>query len=627
MKNEVFTFRMNWRAFWVMAITFAITAGLAFVRIAAENTIGRVSLQGYEVGQTADEDIYSPVSMEARVYGEKPVEKGDCIVQKGYPITLEQYEILKAIADSPASTDFVALGKSFLFLFLLTVLFYFVFSRPVANREIPMQELIFCAVCYVSSYAVCSLCVGLGNFDPSTNLLLVLPMSLVVFLSTIIYGHTTGIVMGALMSVGAWEACGFNNLLFGYALATSIMSARLVKNVHTRNGLVYVSLIQTGFNIVILILLELIFGFSTPIKSLGENVLFGVLGNIRSILTVPFFVGINGFLSGMLCLGLLTPLELMLNTTSPFRLKDLADMDSEIFHEMQKKAVGTYNHSLSVASMARSACDAIGAKSQLAYVGAIYHDIGKLKNPEYFTENQTGIENPHDSLDPIISAGYLEKHVSDGVEEAREMGLPKSVINIIAEHHGNSIKAYFMRKEMEINETRPKDEQKTKEEIESEYRYKEPRSSSRESAVVHLADSIEAASVSNKDKLLTSEDRQRLIENIVSAKIADHQLDDSGISYGDIEKIKSAFLKELNDKNYSRIKYQNDPTSSPDAQEKSAVEEDGEKLPAKNEEKDPVRRAAKGTRAEKKAAASEGEKTSGSVRKNSRIRKSAKAEE
>ena len=205
---------------------------------------------------------------------------------------------------------------------------------------------------------------------------------------------------------------------------------------------------------IVILLLELVFGFTTSIKLGDGNVIFGVLGNIRSILTVPVFVGINGFLSGMLCLGLLTPLDLMLNTTSPFRLKDLADMDNEIFHEMQKKAVGTYNHSLSVASMARSACDAIGARSQLAYVGAIYHDIGKLKNPEYFTENQIGIENPHDSLDPIISAGYLEKHVSDGVEEARELGLPKAVINIIAEHHGNSEKAYFMRKEMELNERR-----------------------------------------------------------------------------------------------------------------------------------------------------------------------------
>ncbi len=576
MKNAVFKFKMNWRAFWVLSITFVLTAILAFVRIAAENTIGRVSLQGYEVGQIAAEDIYSPMTIESTTFGEPSVEKDDLIVKKGYPITLEQYDILKTIADSPTSTDFVALGKSFLFLLLMAVLFYFLFSDPVTNRRVPMQELIFCAICYVASYAVCSLCIGLGNLDPSSTLLLVMPTSLVVFLVTIIYGNVTGLVMGAIMSAGVWEACGYNNLILGYVLASSLMSARLVKTVHTRNGLVTISLIQTVFNMIVILLLELVFGFTTSIKLGDGNVIFGVLGNIRSILTVPVFVGINGFLSGMLCLGLLTPLDLMLNTTSPFRLKDLADMDNEIFHEMQKKAVGTYNHSLSVASMARSACDAIGARSQLAYVGAIYHDIGKLKNPEYFTENQIGIENPHDSLDPIISAGYLEKHVSDGVEEARELGLPKAVINIIAEHHGNSEKAYFMRKEMELNEKRPKELQKSKEEIEEEYRYKEPRSTSRESAVVHLADSVEAASVSNKDKLLTSEDRQRLIENIVNAKIADHQLDDSGISYGDIEKIKAAFLKELNDKNYSRIKYQSDPVATQDQQQEPSAGEKSE---------------------------------------------------
>ena len=559
MKGEVFNFKMNWRAFWVLAVTFALTAALAFVRIAAENTIGRISLRGYEVGQIAAEDIYSPMEIRAKTLDAASVEKGDLIVQKGYPITPEQYDILKSIADSPASTDFVSLGKSFLFLFLLAVLFYFVFSEPIINRKVRLQELIFCAISYVATYAVCSLCVGLGNFDPNTNLLLVLPVSLEVLLASFIYGNATGLFIGALCSAGVWEACGFNNLLLGYVLASSLMSARLVKNVHTRNGLVAVSLIQTFFNMIVIILLELVFEFGIPIKSVSGNLFFGVLSNIRSVLTVPLFVGVNGFLSGMLCLGLLTPLELLLNSTSPFRLKDLADMDNEIFHEMQKKAVGTYNHSLSVASMARSACDAIGARSQLAYVGAIYHDIGKLKNPEYFTENQTGIENPHDSLDPLISAAYLEKHVSDGVEKAKELGLPPQVVDIIAEHHGNSVKAYFMRKEMEINEKLPEDQRRSKEDIEEEFRYKEPCSSSRESAVVHLADSVEAASVSNKDKLLTSEDRQKLIENIVNAKIADHQLDGSGITYGDIEIIKAAFLKELNDKNYTRVKYQPEP--------------------------------------------------------------------
>ncbi len=615
MKNAVFKFKMNWRAFWVLSITFVLTAILAFVRIAAENTIGRVSLQGYEVGQIAAEDIYSPMTIESTTFGEPSVEKDDLIVKNGYPITLEQYDILKTIADSPASTDFIALGKSFLFLLLMAVLFYFLFSDPVTNRRVPMQELIFCAVCYVATYAVCSLCIGLGNLEPSSTLLLVMPTSLVVFLVTIIYGNVTGLVMGAIMSVSVWEACGYNNLILGYVLASSLMSARLVKTVHTRNGLVSISLIQTVFNMIVILLLELVFGFTTSIKLGDGNFIFGVLGNIRSMLTVPVFVGINGFLSGMLCLGLLTPLDLMLNTTSPFRLKDLADMDNEIFHEMQKKAVGTYNHSLSVASMARSACDAIGARSQLAYVGAIYHDIGKLKNPEYFTENQIGIENPHDSLDPIISAGYLEKHVSDGVEEARELGLPKAVINIIAEHHGNSEKAYFMRKEMELNEKRPKEQQKSREEIEEEYRYKEPRSSSRESAVVHLADAVEAASVSNKDKLLTSEDRQHLIENIVNAKIADHQLDDSGISYGDIEKIKAAFLKELNDKNYSRIKYQSDPVAVQDQQPDPPAVDEVEAEPA--EKKLPPKESTE----KKDAAEDDGAKSRRTTRRTARSKK------
>ncbi len=574
MKREVFNFKMNWGSFWVLSIAFVLSVIFAFIRIAAENTIGRISLQGYEVGQTAVEDIFSPINLEALDDSSVRIEKGDFIVKKGYPITPEQYDTLKKIADSPASTDFVSLGKSVLFLLLLIILFYFVFSRPVLNRDVKLQEIIFCAVCFVVVYALCSLCIGLGNFNPTSTLLLVMPTSLVVLLSSLVYGNSTGLVIGVLMALGVWESCGFNNILLGYVLGSSLMSARLVKNVRTRNGLVSVSLVLTLFDMVFIVLLGLVFGFGTKVTSGSDNAFFGFVGKLRSILSVPLFVGINGFLSGMLCLGLLTPLELMLNTTSPFRLKDLADMDNEIFHEMQKKAVGTYNHSLSVASMARAACDAIGANSQLAYVGAIYHDIGKLENPEYFTENQNGV-NPHDSLDPIVSAGYLENHVSHGVDKAKELGLPQAVVDIIAEHHGNSVKAFFMKNELDLNEKLPLDQQRTKEEIEAEYRYKAHRSSSRESAVVHLADSIEAASVSKKNELQTSEDRQRMIEFIISKKVEDHQLDDSGISYGDLEKIKAAFLKELNDKNYTRIKYQQESPKQEGALDNEKA--DGEK--------------------------------------------------
>ena len=213
--------------------------------------------------------------------------------------------------------------------------------------------------------------------------------------------------------------------------------------------------------------------------------------------------------------------------------------------------------------------------------------------------------------------------MSDGVEEAKELGLPRAVINIIAEHHGNSVKAYFMRKEMELNEQRPENERKTKEEIESEYRYKEPRASSKESAVVHLADSVEAASVSNKDRLQTSDDREKLIENIINAKIADHQLDDSGITYGDVELIKAAFLKELNDKNYTRITYQTDSNGSEEnktvkPEQKTETEETKQDLKSALEKKSRT----------KKTDETDGEtKTKKTVRKTSQVKKSEKTEE
>ena len=151
---------------------------------------------------------------------------------------------------------------------------------------------------------------------------------------------------------------------------------------------------------------------------------------------------INGFLTGILTLGLLTPLEIMLNTASIFRLMDLSDNNTPIFNQMQIQASGTYNHSMMVARLAESACREIGADAVLARVGGYYHDIGKIDQSEYFVENQHG-ENKHDEINPSLSASVIRSHVKKGVEKARALHLPQVILDIIYEHHGNSIIKYF----------------------------------------------------------------------------------------------------------------------------------------------------------------------------------------
>lgn len=262
------------------------------------------------------------------------------------------------------------------------------------------------------------------------------------------------------------------------------------------------------------------------------------------------FVGIflNGFLSGILTLGFLTPLEYMLNSASVFRLMDLSDLNNPLMQKMLITASGTYNHSLMVAQLAESGCREIGANPLIARVGAYYHDIGKVDQSEYFVENQTGT-NKHDDINPTLSASIIKSHVKKGVEKARSLHLPQVIIDVISEHHGNSVIAYF------YNEAKEKDPSLTPE----DFSYPGNPPSSKESAVVMLADTVEAAcrtlenpSVSRLEKFITQ---------LVNAKMEHKQLDNCDLTFKDVTKIKQAFVQILVGYYHSRIEYpdQQDP--------------------------------------------------------------------
>jgi hypothetical protein len=268
-------------------------------------------------------------------------------------------------------------------------------------------------------------------------------------------------------------------------------------------------------------------------------------------------VAINGFLSGILTLGLITPLEFILNTSSVFRLMDLSDLNNSLMRKMLVTASGTYNHSLMVAQLAESACREIGANALVARVGAYYHDIGKIEQSEYFVENQQGV-NKHNDINPSLSASVIKSHVKKGVEKARQLHLPQSVIDIIAEHHGNSVIQYF------YNEAVKKDPLVSPE----DYSYPGTPPSTRESAVVMLADTVEAACRTLENPSVSRLDK--FISQLISAKVEHKQLDNCDLTFRDISKIKEAFIQILAGYYHSRIEYpdQQDPDKDKEKEKK-----------------------------------------------------------
>jgi putative nucleotidyltransferase with HDIG domain len=251
-------------------------------------------------------------------------------------------------------------------------------------------------------------------------------------------------------------------------------------------------------------------------------------------------------------LGLLSPLEHALNAATSFRLIELSDLNEPILKRLFTVAPGTYRHSIMVAHLAETACQDIGANPLLARVGAYYHDLGKMENPACFIENQVDY-NCHDDMEPRHSATVIRSHVSLGVEKARQLGLPREVIDIIAEHHGNSVITWFYDKALKQENSKNMAAAGANTVNIEDYSYPGSPPLSRESGVVMLADMTEAA-VRTLEKP-TPEKLEKYIQELISRKVEHGQLSQSELTFRDLETIKNAFVRVLAAHYHSRIEY------------------------------------------------------------------------
>jgi putative nucleotidyltransferase with HDIG domain len=278
---------------------------------------------------------------------------------------------------------------------------------------------------------------------------------------------------------------------------------------------------------------------------IGTFLLVGRSADTLGALQLAAAALIGGVASGVLAFGAIIMLGHLFRITTVFELRELADPNHPLLRQLLLRTPGTYHHSLLVANLAERAAEVIGADPLVARVGAYYHDIGKMRNPLAFIENQTGT-NPHDELDPAVSASIVSAHVRDGLALADRYRLPPQIREIIPGHHGTSLIRYFhtlaQQRGMQIDE--------------AAFRHPGPKPRSKEAGIVMLADGTEAAVRSLEEK--TPERIGEMVERIVSEKVADGQLDDCDLTLRDVQRVKEAFRELLAGVYHERIPYPED---------------------------------------------------------------------
>ena len=539
--------KTHYKVIVLMLTGFAAATILNFFNVATSQTIASFRMEDFEVGQIADRTIYASKSIPADEMNPVFIEEGEKIIRKGFPITEEAYSKLLKMSESPIYLDLRAFANSELYLLLLMMMWYLFFAFIPRKRTMLLREFVFQVICFLVVYGAAAFGAKTQAFASPFALNIIIPSSLFVLIEAILYGQLNAAFFSVVLAFGVFDASSCQAVPFLFTLASCLAASTVVRKIERRIDMVFVSLILAFIDSVMVVLIAVIFN--------------------EKFAHMPIIIGgvaANGFLSGILALGFITPVEFLLNTASVFRLMDLSDLNNSVMRKMLVTASGTYQHSQMVAQLAENACRDIGANALVARVGAYYHDIGKMDQSEYFVENQTNGINKHNAMKPSLSVSVIRSHVRKGVEKAHQLHLPQQIIDIIEEHHGNNIIAYFYEEAKKENpNVNPAD-----------YSYTGNPPSTKESAVVMLADTVEAACRTLENP--TEERLDKFIQMLINGKAEHHQLDKCDLTFSDITTIKDAFVKLLVGYYHNRIEYPDQKDPAEDAS-KNADGTKGEK--------------------------------------------------
>ncbi|NLX63730.1 MAG: HDIG domain-containing protein [Clostridiaceae bacterium] len=452
--------------------------------------------------------------------------KDERIISKDDLVTEDKYQVLKEInyIDSEGKPDY----PLYIAVFVITLLLFisaFLYLKNFQPKIYYNRNSVF-LIC-VSILITSLFAWVIREFIPDLSYSLI-PIFIAPVLIAIFLGIETAITINILLTFSYSLMVGGNPEFMLMSVLGGSFAAFFTANATQRRKISMTGIALGFLNAMVIIMVGLM-----EKKSLETMLNDGGLAFI------------NGLLSIILAIGLLPFLETTFNVVTPLKLLELADPNHPLLKRLLMEAPGTYHHSLMVGNLAEVATREIGGNALLARVGAYFHDVGKLKRPYFFKENQMG-DNPHDKLTPNLSTLVITSHTKDGEELAAKYHLPRIIRDIIMQHHGNTLVAYFYHKALQQTD-------KTDELKEENFRYEGPVPDTREAAVVMLADSVEAAVRAMPEK--TPGKTEGLVRKIIKDKLDDDQLSRCDLTLKDLSIIADSFVQVLSGAYHERPEY------------------------------------------------------------------------
>lgn len=449
---------------------------------------------------------------------QKIVDEGEVITQDIY----DQLKVLNLIDESSTDSVIPIMGSIIITLLLFGASVMYFISQRKKSVYRPDESIMLFTI-YIFTVFMLRMSSHLTTF-------VFVPTMLFAMLVSILIDTKTSLILNAFLAVIGTFIFNGDMQYALYFVITGTFSALFMQYTDKRNRIIIVAFGIAVINFITRFALGLFF----------QN------GYNAAIITESGYAAIIGVVSLIITVGSLPLWEAVFEANTTIKLLELSNPNNELLRRLMIEAPGTYHHSLMVANLAERAALDIEANATLARVGAYYHDIGKLKYPLYFSENQMG-ENPHDNLEPHSSAKIIIQHVQSGIELASEKRLPKSIKSIIGEHHGTTLVKYFYVKAVK---------QYSDEGVnESDFRYKGPIPQSREAAIVMLADTVEAAvrSILKGGNDIAAADK--IIKTLIKDKLDDGQLNDSSLRIKDLDIIRHSFVKVFEGMYHDRVSY------------------------------------------------------------------------
>jgi putative nucleotidyltransferase with HDIG domain len=462
---------------------------------------------------------------------------GTLLVQRGQAITDSQLTLLieegRAYVRSRLPADRLRRGIALFLVFTLLALIVVIY---VVRFQVSLAQSLpkVAGVCFL---VLLTMVIGMFLHRAPWQAVLV-PLTMTAMILTIAYNPQLALLMSLSLTLATIVALGgrLSDLLI--AMGGQATAVLILKSVRTRTRLVEVGLYSGLAYLAMTVATELYTGQAWKLI---------VFDSCRGLFW--------GALAGFLVSGLLPVVERCFGVVTDVSLLELGDGSHPLLQELVRRAPGTYTHSMTVATLAEPAAEAIGANPLLTRVGSYFHDIGKMLKPHYFIENQTG-ENRHDALEPALSTLIIIGHVKDGVALAEQYGLPRPVIDFIAQHHGTTLVEYFYREALRLAESQgaiPTLSEGQPNPLEASFRYPGPKPQTRESAIVMLADSVESSSRALSQP--TPGSLRKLVHDLAMKRLLDGQFEECGLTLTELHTIEESLCKGLTALYHSRIKY------------------------------------------------------------------------